>query len=243
MSRKINVTLWNEFIHEKKMEECKKIYPEGMHRTIAKNLGNKYNYHFASLEMDQHGLTDELLKSTDVMIWWGHKAHDQVDDKIVEKVWNRVMQGMGIIVLHSGHMSKIFRRLTGTQCNLTWREVGEKERLWVVEPYHPIAKGLNPYFELPHTEMYGEPFGIPQPDKVVFISWFEGGEVFRSGVTFTRGSGKIFYFRPGHETFPIFEDKNVIKVIDNAIEWAQFNGNKKAFMPGCPNVKEMIEEK
>ncbi len=130
----------------------------------------------------------------------------------------------------------------GTTCFLRWREVGEKERLWVVDPSHPIVKGLGQYFEIPHTEMYGERFDIPEPDKVVFISWFEGGEVFRSGVTYTRNAGKVFYFRPGHETFPIYDNKDVIKVIDNAIQWAKFDGSRDALMDGCPNV-EMIEKK
>ena len=165
----------------------------------------------ATLDEPEHGLTDEVLAKTDVMLWWGHMAHGEVSDAVVDKVHQRVLEGMGLIVLHSGHFSKIFKRLMGTTCNLKWREAGEKERLWVVNPAHPIADGLSDYFEIPHTEMYGEPFGIPEPDSLVFVSWFAGGEIFRSGCCYYRGQGKVFYFRPGHETFPIYYQQEVRK--------------------------------
>ena len=160
------------------------------------------------------------MDSTDVLLWWGHCAHGEVQDEVVRRVHKRVLEGMGLIVLHSGHFSKIFKAVTGCNCSLKWREAAEKERLWNIEPSHPITQGIGEYFELANTEMYGERFDIPQDGKVIFISWFEGGEVFRSGVTFERGHGKIFYFRPGHETYPIFYDKNVLKVIGNAVRWA-----------------------
>ena len=163
----------------------------------------------ATLDEPEHGLTVERLARTDVLVWWGHAAHGEVEDAIVERVQERVWEGMGLIVLHSGHFSKIFKRLMGTPCALSWREAGERERLWVVNPNHPIAAGLPPYFELEHEEMYGEPFTVPEPLETVFISWFEGGEVFRSGLTYQRGAGSIFYFRPGHETYPTYHDANV----------------------------------
>jgi trehalose utilization protein len=165
-------------------------------------------------------LTDEVLASTDVLTWWGHMAHGEVSDAVVEKVHQRVLGGMGLIVLHSGHYSKIFRRLMGTNCSLIWREIGEHERVWVTAPGHPIVEGLGPYFEIPHTEMYGEFFDIPQPDELVFISWYQGGEVFRSGCCFYRGRGKVFYFSPGHESLPIYHQKEVLHVIGNAVRWA-----------------------
>ena len=174
----------------------------------------------ATLDEPDHGLSDDVLAATDVLTWWGHMAHNEVRDDIVEKVHRRVLDGMGLICLHSAHFSKIFRRLTGTSCTLRWREAGEKERLWVVQPGHPIARGLGPYFELPHTEMYGERFDIPQPDALVFVSWFAGGEVFRSGCCYYRGRGKVFYFRPGHETLPIYKQREVLQVIANAVRWA-----------------------
>jgi len=226
MADVIRVTVWNEYRHERKNEQIAKIYPDGMHGAIAKHLAAQPGIaaHTATLDEPEHGLTADVLKETDVLIWWGHMAHDQVKDDVVERVKERVLAGMGLIVLHSGHFSKIFRSLMGSTCNLKWREAGEKERLWVVSQGHPIAQGFGEHFELPHTEMYGELFDIPQPDELVFVSWFEGGEVFRSGCCFNRGSGKIFYFRPGHETYPIYHDKNVLRVITNAVRWARPTG-------------------
>ena len=186
------------------------------------------------------GLSQELLDKTDVLFWWGHMAHGEVKDEIVDRVQKRVQEGMGLVVLHSGHKSKIFMRMLGTTCNLKWREVGEKERIWNIEPAHPIAAGLPEHFELPHTEMYGERFDIPTPKDVVFITWYEGGEVFRSGVTFERGYGRIFYFAPGHETFPIFYDKNIRKVLVNAAKWAAPRIVRE--IP-CPCVKPLEEIK
>ncbi|MCH5376333.1 MAG: ThuA domain-containing protein, partial [Planctomycetes bacterium] len=169
----------------------------------------------------EHGLTEEVLAETDVLTWWGHAAHDQVEHRIVDRVQQRILEGMGLLALHSAHASKIFRRMLGTSCMLRWREAAERERLWIVNPSHPIVEGFDgEYFELPHTEMYGEFFDIPVPDELVLISWFEGGEVFRSGCTFRRGKGKIFYFRPGHETFPIYYDPNVCRILANAVRWA-----------------------
>jgi len=237
-AKKINITVWNEFRHEKKNEEVKRIYPEGMHNVIAAALKKNadFNVRTASLDEPEHGLTQEVIDSTDVLLWWGHVAHGEVSNEIVDRVQKRCLEGMGLIVLHSGHYSKIFRRMLGTNCSLKWREVAEKERVWVIEPSHPIAEGLGEYFELPNVEMYGERFDIPTPDKVVFISWYEGGEVFRSGVTFERGHGRIFYFSPGHETYPIYHDKNVQKVLVNACRWAA----PRIIRPdSCPNVKPL----
>jgi trehalose utilization protein len=222
-SGKIRVTVWNEFRHEKKNETVKKIYPTGIHDVIARALNTQPDIlaRTATLDEPEHGLTDAVLDETDVLAWWGHAAHREVNDEIVKRVQKRVLEGMGLIVLHSGHFSKIFKAMMGTNCSLKWREAGERERLWVVEPSHPIAEGLGEYFELPNTEMYGERFDIPTPDKVVFISWFEGGEVFRSGCCWERGHGRIFYFRPGHETYPIYHDATVQKVLVNAVRWAR----------------------
>jgi trehalose utilization protein len=170
-------------------------------------------------------LTKEVLKETDVLMWWGHAAHDEVSSKIVKRVQKRILKGMGLVAMHSAHASKIFRRMMGTGCMLRWREAGERERLWNVAPGHPITAGLtDEYFELEHTEMYGEFFDIPPPDELIFLSWFEGGEVFRSGCTWRRGAGKIFYFRPGHETYPIYYDAKVRRVLANAVRWAAPGG-------------------
>ena len=235
----IRVTVWGENLHEHKNALVRSIYPDGMHTTIARGitsmLGSNVAVRTATLDQPAHGLTDEVLANTDVMTWWGHMGHNQVSDEIVNKVHQRVLEGMGLIVLHSGHYAKVFKKLMGTGCGLKWREAGERERLWVVKPGHPIVDGLGEYFELPNTEMYGEFFDIPQPDELIFISWFEGGEVFRSGCTWNRGKGKVFYFRPGHETFPICHDKNVQLVIANAVRWA--HQPKGAYYSlACPNA-------
>jgi trehalose utilization protein len=219
----INVTVWNEFRHEKTDQEVRKIYPEGIHRAIAGFLKREDGFITctATLDEPEHGLAADVLDKTDVLIWWGHCAHEEVRDDIVEKIQKRVLCGMGLVVLHSGHHSKLFRKLMGTTCNLKWREAGERERIWTVEPGHPIAEGIGDYIELEHEEMYGEKFDIPEPDALVFIGWFQGGEVFRSGCCYHRGYGKIFYFQPGHETHPTYYDQDIIRVIKNAVKWAR----------------------
>lgn len=217
----IKVTIWNEFEHEKNNPKVAELYPQGIHQALAAGLADQpFTIRTATLEEPEHGLTEEVLENTDVLIWWGHKAHNKVDEQIVNRVCERALQGMGLIVLHSGHFSKVFKKLMGTSCDLRWRLADEKERIWVVNPAHPIAEGLGPYFELEKEEMYGEHFDIPAPDELVFVSWFEGGEVFRSGCTYHRGQGKIFYFRPGHETYPTYYNKDVLKVISNGVKWA-----------------------
>ncbi|MFH0919692.1 MAG: ThuA domain-containing protein [Fibrobacterota bacterium] len=223
MADKINVTVWNEGRHEKKNEKVGKIYPEGIHGAIAAGL-NKCSgiiARTATLDEPEHGLTDEVLNNTDVLTWWGHMAHKEVKDEIVEKVYNRVQAGMGLIVLHSGHFSKIFRKLMGTHCSLKWREADEKIHIWNVAPGHELTQGIGDRLDLPQDEMYGEPFIIPEPDKLVFISWFEGGEVFRSGCAYERGQGRIFYFSHGHETYPIFHMPQIQRIIENGVRWAR----------------------
>jgi trehalose utilization protein len=218
----IRALVWNENQHEQKNELVQSLYPSGIHGAIASALeeGGGIEVRTATLDEPEHGLTSARLAETDVLLWWGHAAHGRVEDAIVERVQQRVWEGMGLIVLHSGHFSKIFKRLMGTPCSLSWREAGEVERLWVVNPNHPIAAGLPPCFEIEHEEMYGEPFTVPEPLETVFISWFEGGEVIRSGLTFQRGAGRIFYFRPGHEAYPTYHDAMVRKVLVNAVRWA-----------------------
>lgn len=217
----MKVTVWNEYRHEQENEQVRQVYPEGIHQAIAQFLTDEHKVTTATLDQPEHGLTESVLAQTDVLIWWGHKAHDEVDDAIVNRVKAHVLNGMGLIVLHSGHFSKIFKTLMGTTCDLKWREADDRERLWVIDPTHPITTGLPSYFELDKEEMYGEHFDIPAPDETIFISWFEGGEVFRSGATFKRGNGKIFYFRPGHETYPTYYNNYVQQVIRNAVKWAQ----------------------
>lgn len=223
MSDQIRVRIWNEYRHERTNEKVAEVYPDGIHNAIATGLGSNTDFDISTSTLDEaeHGLTEDALNNTDVLLWWGHMAHQEVDDAIVKRVYDRVQRGMGLIALHSAHMSKIFVKLMGTDGTLSWREANDKERLWVVAPSHPIAQGVNPYFEVPQAEMYGEFFNIPEPDTLVFVSWFSGGEVFRSGCCWQRGGGKVFYFRPGHETYPIFYQPEVLQVIANAIRWAK----------------------
>ncbi len=218
----LRVTVWNEGRHEKIDEEIRKVYPDGIHAVLAAALREAgCAVRTATLDDDaEHGLSEKVLSETDVLTWWGHMAHEAVRDEIAERVQRRVLAGMGLIVLHSGHMSKPFLRLMGTSGALKWREIGERERLWCVNPTHPIASGLPEQIVLEHEEMYGEYFDIPAPDELVYVSWFRGGEVFRSGCCWRRGLGKVFYFRPGHESLPTYHQKEIQQVIVNAVKWA-----------------------
>ena len=234
----IRVTVWYEYAAEQQKEKVKAVYPEGIHKAIADFLKSEdIVVRTATLDEEECGLTEEVLKETDVLIWWGHSRHKLVPDEIAQRVRDHVLMGMGFIVLHSGHHSKPFKLLMGTSCNLGWRENGDMERIWTVNPAHPIAQGIGRYFELPHVETYAEPFGIPNPDEVVFMGWYEGGELFRSGCTFHRENGRIFYFQPGHETFPIFYDSNVQTVIRNAVRWAAPVYRSEALE--CPHIEKI----
>ncbi len=241
----IRVTVWHEHRHEKTSKAVQAIYPKGMQnafkKAIEEHLGDEVKVRVALLDDAEHGLSDKILKNTDVMTWWGHGAHGEVKDEIAQKVAQRVREGMGLIVLHSGHYSKPFKLLMGTNCHLKWREAGEKERLWNVSPGHPITAGLSKdYIELEHEEMYGEHFDIPDPDELVFVSWFEGGEIFRSGCVWKRGAGKVFYFRPGHETFPTYFHPDIKRVIANAVKYVAPATDTVPYRNGSPNIKEPL---
>jgi trehalose utilization protein len=215
------VTVWNEYRQERSDAAVRAIYPDGIHAAVAAGLRDAgFDVRTATLDEPEQGLGEAVLAATDVLTWWGHVAHSEVDDGLVDRIQARVLDGMGLVVLHSGHHSKIFRRLMGTSCNLKWREAGERERLWIVDPAHPIAAGLGESFLIDHEEMYGEFFDVPAPDRLVLVSWFQGGEVFRSGCCYERGRGRIFYFRPGHETYPTYFQPEVRRVIANAAAWA-----------------------
>ncbi|MDD2868660.1 ThuA domain-containing protein [Neomegalonema sp.] len=234
----IRALVWGENIHERTNRTVAQVYPDTMHETIAAALREDPEISASTVVMQdpEHGLTEAKLAETDVLLWWGHQDHGGVADAVVERVAARVHEGMGLIVLHSGHFSKIFKRLMGTPCALKWREAGERERLWVTAPHHPIAKGLPQCFELEMEEMYGEHFSVPEPLETVFISWFQGGEVFRSGLTYKRGAGNVFYFRPGHETYPSYHDANVRQVLRNAVRWAHNPQGAYKAIHEAPNV-------
>lgn len=225
MSRPTRVLVWGENRHEQVEPHVAEIYPDGMHNAIRTGieawLGDRAEVTTATLDDPEHGLTAEVLAHTDVLIWWGHAAHAEVADEVVERVHHEVLSGMGLVVLHSGHWSKIFTKLMGTTCTLRWRSENDRELVWTVNPTHPIARGIPHPIEIPAQEMYGEQFDIPTPDELVFISSFSGGEVFRSGCTFRRGNGKIFYFSPGDQDFPVYHHPDVLHVIANGVEWAR----------------------
>ncbi len=236
----IRVLVWNEFLHEKSKEEVKAIYPDGIHECIKSFLEcDDVSVKCAWLEQENCGITKELLDETDVIIWWGHMAHGRVPDEVAYLVRDAVLEGMGAIFLHSAHHSKPFRYLLGTSCNLTWRETGDSEILWVTEPAHPITRDVDRYFTLPHEETYGEPFGIPNPDKLLLIGNFSGGEVFRAGCLFERGNGKIFYFQPGHETFPTYYDNTVQGIIKNAVRYVAPTYRAPLV---CPHVRKITDD-
>ncbi len=234
----IRVLVWNEFKHEQEKEKIAAIYPDGIHGAIKSFLDTEDDFEVktATLYDENCGITEEILENTDVLLWWGHIAHDKVPDEVAKTVQKAVHSGMGFIALHSAHHSKPFKLLMGTTCNLSWREDGDMERVWVVNPSHPIAQGIDRYFELEHVETYAEPFDIPEPDELVFGGWYSGGEIFRSGCTYRRGNGKIFYFQPGHETLPIFYDKNVQTVIKNAVRWVSPVIRQQIT---CPHIKKI----
>jgi trehalose utilization protein len=221
----LRVLVWGENRHEQVEPQVAQRYPNGMHGAIAdgirENLGAAARVRTAVFDDPQHGLTEEVLADTDVLTWWGHAAHSEVDDEVVDRVHRHVLAGMGLVVLHSGHWSKIFGKLMGTSCTLRWRSEHDRELVWTVDPTHPIAQGVPNPIVIEEQEMYGEFFDIPVPDELIFISGFTGGEVFRSGCTFRRGFGKIFYFSPGDQDFPVYFHQDVRRVISNGVQWAR----------------------
>ena len=242
MKRKLNVVIWNEFRHEKKMEDVKALYPNGIHAFIKDFLksNDDMDITLAALDDKDQGLPDELLDKTDVLIWWGHCAHNEVNDELVEKIRSRVYLGkMGFIALHSAHHSKPFKKIVGTNGNLTWGR-NQKEIVWNMMPSHPIAAGISDHFILEEDEVYAEPFYIPQPDALVFGSWFEDGYIFRSGVCFIRGAGKVFYFQPGHETCKSYYNPNVQRIIKNAVYWAAPGEIGYKINDECPEIKTPV---
>ena len=239
----INVLVYNEFRHEKDPNcRASAIYPEGIHTAIAGFLGKEEDISVTTVTLEniREGITREILKKTDVIVWWGHMAHGDVPDEIAEMVYEEVLNGMGALFLHSAHKSKPFMKLMGTSCSLIWRESDDMERVWVSAPYHPVSQGIDKYFELPGEETYGEPFGIPTPEETVFIGWFTGGEVFRSGCSWQRGNGRVFYFQPGHETYPTYYDANVQKIVKNAVRWVAPTYRVDNCMD-CPNPPKAHE--
>lgn len=219
---RVRVTIWNEFVHERRDDRVRSIYPDGIHQAITTGIAGLGSFELRSATLDEpeHGLPGEVLARTDTLVWWGHLAHDQVSEAVVERVQHAVLGGMGLVVLHSGHFSRPFQRLMGTTCSLKWREDGSHERLWNLRPDHPILAGIGETVELDEEEMYGERFDIPEPDELLMIGWFPGGEAFRSLCTWTRGAGRVVYFQPGHETHPTYHHPDILRIIADAAGWA-----------------------
>lgn len=248
MNGKLRIRVWNEGVHEAINEPSHigEIYPDGIHGAIAAGLRS----HFPDADIttavlatdDEHGLDEEVLAETDVLLWWGHMAHAEVSDAVVERVHRHVLGGMGLIVLHSGHFAKIFTKLLGTSCSLAWRNDGERELVWTVKPSHPIAEGVDSPIVIPEQEMYGELFDIPDPDDLIFISSFAGGEVFRSGVTFTRGKGRIFYFSPGDQEYPVYHHPQIQRVLANGVKWAAQPGLHRSAPEVTNPAREWFQE-
>ncbi len=232
MGSAFRVLVWGENRHEQVEEHVRAIYPHGMHTTIAEGisefLGDTAEVSTTTLDEPDHGLTEEVLAATDVLVWWGHAAHGEVDDTVVERMHQQVLAGMGLLVLHSGHWSKIFGKLMGTTCTLRWRSEQDRELVWTVNPTHPITQGVPNPIIIDAQEMYGEYFDIPDPDELIFISSFTGGEVFRSGCTFRRGHGKIFFFSPGDQDYPVYHHPHVRRVIANGVAWARSDRPERA---------------
>ena len=237
----IRVTIYNEFVHEKSDEKVQAIYPEGIHDALKKHLEDEeIVIHTVTLDDLPEGLSEEVLSETDVLLWWGHLAHQRVPDEVAVRVQQAVLRGMGAVFLHSAHHSKPFKLLMGTSCNLTWREDGDYELIWVCNPAHPIAEGIGRFIKLDAEETYGEPFGVPEPDELVFIGSYEGGEVFRSGCCYRKENGKVFYFQPGHETVPTYHHPEILKVIKNAIKWAKPTYRIPELV--CPHVTKPLDK-
>ena len=216
----IKVTVWNEAVHEKFSREVARVYPDGIHGCIKAFLSKEDDFEIrtATFFDEEHGLTEEVLDNTDVLIYWSHALQDEFSDEVAERIKRHVLSGMGLIALHSAHYSKMLRLLMGTTMTLKWKH-DESENLWCTAPLHPIANGIPEVIDIPEEEMYGEPFDIPKPDDVIFTGWFSGGCVFRSGVTFSRGNGKIFYFQPGHETNQTYYIPEIQRIIVNAVRF------------------------
>lgn len=241
MDKTIRVTVWNEYVHEREYEKIKEIYPEGIHGCIAGFLKEEADIavRTATFDMPEHGLTEEVLCDTDVLIFWSHAKQEEFSDEVAGRIKEHVQMGMGLIALHSAHFSKVLKKLLGTSMTLKWRH-GDRERLWCINPAHPIAAGIPEQIELTQEEMYGEYFDIPKPDDVIFSGWFSGGEVFRSGCTFTRGCGKIFYFQPGHEEYPIYYVPEIQQIIKNAVRFCAPIQRRKQKME-CIHVENPYE--
>ena len=169
----MNVLIWAE---DKPLpehrEKFRELYKNGIEGQLAAFLSENPDMEIrtATMQDAEQGLSEAALDWADVLVYWSHKHWREVEDCHVDYMHKRVLEGMGLVVLHSAHASKIFSRLMGTRTqSLRWRENDERQRYWIVNPAHPVAEGLDgEYFDIPMDETYGEYFEIPQPDEQVF---------------------------------------------------------------------------
>jgi trehalose utilization protein len=242
--QKLRVLVWDENPHH----ASKELYPNGIRGGVLDGLVESDTLSLldaksAHLDEPEQGVTDEILANTDVLVWWGHARHGEVKDELAERVAKRVQEGgMGFVALHSAHYSKTFKKVINGKGDLKggWRESTDTEELTVCAPWHPIAEGVEDFI-LDNEEMYGGPFDVPPHEVLVLQSYFPlGGEVFPAGICWTVGTGidpaftsgpgkgvgqghgvgRVFYFRPGHETYPTYLDHRIRRVIYNAVKWA-----------------------
>jgi len=206
----------------------KNVYPNDINTVVAEGLKaslKDWEVVVANLSDADQGCSPESMKKTDVLLWWGHQKHGQVKDENVAEIVRRVKEdGMGFIALHSSHFCKPLKRVLGTNCGFkAYVADGSALKVIVKDPSHPIAKGVKD-FEQPHTERYSEPFQVPEPEAVPFDGEYtlpDGSkEKSRQGLCWTCGKGKVFYFQPGHETYPVYEDPNIRLILHNTVLWA-----------------------
>jgi trehalose utilization protein len=221
----MRVVVFNEGFHERTEPEVARRYPDGIGGAVASAVAEHAGAGTTALAVtqDEPGYGEAAL-GADVLVWWGHARHHEVPDELAAALRDRVLAGMGLVVLHSGMGSKLFKALMGTSCALRWRHGDDRHLVWTVQPGHPIAAGVPHPIVLAADEMYSEPFDVPPPDELVFISSFSGGEVLRSGACWTRGSGRIFFFGPGDQGYPVYQHPEVRRVIGNAVRWAAPTG-------------------
>ena len=226
------------------------VYPNGIRGAIAEGLNRpdkRAPILAATAHLDEadQGCSEVALQAADVLIWWGHARHGQVTEETARRIYTQVHErGMGLILLHSAHYSKPLQWTLAASGHLKggWRVTSppDREEITVCAPRHPIAEGVRD-FTLESEEMYGAPFEVPAPQCVVFQSHFPlGKEYFPCGICWTVGRGKtegftsgpgggvgegqgvgrVFYFRPGHETYPTYYNTTVRKILRNAVLWA-----------------------
>lgn len=209
----------------------KEIYPNDINGAIAEGLKasplmKDWDVVIAGIDDPDQRISDELLKKTDVLIWWGHKKHGDVKDALVDKIEKRVKEeGMGFIALHSAHFAKPNKRIMGTPCTFAAYVCDNKENVVsVAMPNHPICKGVAKTFTVANDERYSDPYAVPTPDAVPLtaIQVRNDGtkEEAKMGFCWTVGKARMFYLQMGHETNPIYFDPEIRKVMANAVLWA-----------------------